>query len=143
MKSPATWRPEGDEREKPSEPQCAVRVRGGYSAIREVLDRIKEEIYLYNSEASKRGYYLKPVHKVYRTTGGLRRIYEYYGRYWWRKGDGKLIYAGAKKPRGLPQPPLNPLEGLSVIREGDDVIIRCDVYERFKWVFEGLAVERA
>jgi len=92
--------------------------------------------------ASKRGYYLKPVHKVYRTTGGLRRIYEYYGRYWWRKGDGKLIYAGAKKPGGLPQPPLNPLEGLSVIREGDDVIIRCDVYERFKWVFEGLAVER-
>ena len=37
---------------------------------------------------------------------------------------------------------MNPLEGLSVIREGDDVIIRCDVYEKFKWVFEGLVVER-
>ncbi|MGC9210482.1 MAG: hypothetical protein ACP5FT_04385 [Acidilobus sp.] len=143
MRGPATRRPARDEREKPNEPPCMIRVIGGYSAIQSILSDVKEEIYKYNAIASRRGYYLKPVHKVYKVVNGVRRVYEYYGRYWWRRGEGKLIYAGTSRPRGLPEPPLNPLEGLSVIREGEDVIIRCDVYERFKWAFEGLRTERA
>ncbi|MGC9071528.1 MAG: hypothetical protein ACP5HK_02370 [Acidilobus sp.] len=143
MREPATRRPSWDEREKPNEPPCMVRVMGGYSAIVTALSDVKEEIYRYNVIASRRGYYLKPVHKVYKATGGARRVYEYYGRYWWRKGNGRLIYAGTSRPPGLPEPPLNPLEGLSLIREGDDVIVRCDVYEKFKWAFSGLRTERA
>lgn len=139
---PATRRPGWDEREKPMEPPCRVRVYKGYESIRRALDDIKEAIYAYNVVASSRGYYLKPVHKVYKRVGELTRVYEYYGRYWWRKGDSKLIYAGRVKPRGLPEPPQNPLEGLSVIREGDDVIIDCETYERFRDLFKGLLAER-
>ena len=142
MKELATGRLEGDEREKPNEPPCMVRVLRGYEAIRAVLEGVKEEIYRYNSLASRRGYYLKPVHKAYKTVNGVRRVYEYYGRYWWRKGDSRLIYVGTRRPPGLPEPPVNVLDGLSLIREGDDVILRCDVYERFKWVFQGLPTER-
>ncbi len=142
MKELATGRLEGDEREKPNEPPCMIRVQRGYRAIKEVLDKVKEEIYRYNSLASGRGYYLKPVHMSYRTVNGVRRVYEYYGRYWWRRGEDKLIYVGTRRPPGLPEPPVNPLEGLSLIREGEDVILRCDVYERFRWAFGGLPTER-
>jgi hypothetical protein len=140
---PATRRPAGgDEREKPSEPQCRVRVYGGYSAIYSVLSEVKEKLYVYNELASRRGYYLKPVHKVYKRVNGVTRVYEYYGRYWWRKGEGKLIYAGSVKPKGLPEPPENPLEGLSIIREGDDIIVDCSLYDRYSWLFRGLRSER-
>lgn len=139
---PATRRPGGDEREKPMEPPCRVRVYGGYGPISRVLNDIKEAIYSYNVIASSRGYYLKPVHKVYKRVGGLTRVYEYYGRYWWRKGDSRLIYAGSVKPRGLPEPPPNPLDGLSVIREDNDIIVDCGTYERFKELFKGLRAER-
>ena len=144
MKELATGRPgAGNEREKPNEPPCLVRVYGGYRAIEEVLNSIKEEIYRYNEVASRRGYYLKPVHKVYkRDAAGRVRVFEYYGRYWWRKGDGKLIYAGTSKPRGLPDPPENPLEGFSVVREGEDVIVPCELYDRFSDVFKGYRAER-
>ncbi|MFP3171662.1 hypothetical protein [Acidilobus sp. 7A] len=139
---PATRRPERDEREKPSEPQCRVRVYGGYSAILTVLSYVKEAIYRYNEVASRKGYYLKPVHKVYKRLNGVVRVYEYYGRYWWRKGERRLIYAGHERPRGLPEPPSNPLEGLSVIREGEDIIIDCSLYDDFSWLFKGLRSER-
>lgn len=144
----------GGEGEEPNEPaapggECRVRVYGGYSRLREALSRVMPMIYRYNDAIRGTGYYLKPVHKVYKVVGGVRRVYEYYGRYWWRrvKRRGRpgyrLVYAGTEKPREVPiEPPSTGLEGLSVIVEGDDVIIDCRVYEDFKSYFEGLRVER-
>ena len=130
-----------------SRPECRVRVLGGALVLDLVLDKIKVEIYEYNTRISKTGYYLKPVHRVYRKTGGQRKVYEYYGRYWWRlersKGRLKWIYVGRIKPEGLPEPPRHVLEGLSVIREGEDVIIECSLYDKFRTLFDGFPVERA
>jgi len=130
-----------------SRPDCRLRVIGGAIVLDLIIENVKREIYYYNSRISGSGYYLKPVHKVYRKSNGVRRIYEYYGRYWWslRREGGRLkwIYVGSTTPRGLPSPPKHPLEGLSVIREGDDVIVDCSIYDRFKTLFDGFRVERA
>jgi len=130
-----------------SEGDCRVRVYGGYLRLREALSRVIPEIYRYNEAIRGTGYYLKPVHKVYKTVRGVRRIYEYYGRYWWRRvrrsGGYRLVYAGTEKPRDVPvEPPRTGLEGLKVIVEGEDVIIECRVYEEFKGFFEGLRAVR-
>ena len=142
----------GCEKEEPKEPlapeECLVRVYGGYKRLREWLDTIKPVIYEYNEVVKPLGYYLKPVHKVYYRSGeGKVRVYEYYGRYWWRVvwrgGKRRLVYAGRVKPRGLPDPPPMELEGLRVIVEdGDDVVIECSLFDRVKSVFKGLRVER-
>lgn len=130
--------------EKPNEPlsSCKVRIINGYEDIVSELNKIKEVIYVYNSEISNKGYYLKPVHKVYKLKNRNKIIYEYYGRYWWKKLDKKLIYSGVVKPKILPSPPENPIEGLSIIREGNDIVIDCNVYEKFKWVFKNKKIER-
>lgn len=132
----------GNEQEKPNEPPCLIKVYGGYKALSAALEPVKNAIYEYNSIISRRGYYLKPVHMVYRRGPGGTKIYEYYGRYWWRKGEKRLIYAGSLKPRGLPDPPPNPLEGLSIIREGEDVVMPCHLYDRFRQLFGDLRSER-
>ncbi len=142
----------GCEKEEPNEPSapssCFVRVYGGYRRLREWLDSLKPALYEYNEAIKSLGYYLKPVHKVYyRDSSGRLRVYEYYGRYWWKIAkDGKrrrLIYAGRVKPRGLPEPPPLELEGVRVIvEEGEDVVIECSLFERVKRIFEGLRVER-
>ncbi len=123
--------------------ECRLLVRGGASRIDEILDEVKYKIYEYNTRISDTGYYLKPVHKVYkRLSDGTLKIYEYYGRYYWRKQGNRLVYAGTEKPRGLPEPEPIPLEGLTLIRMGDDIIIECNVYDRYKDLFKGLEVER-
>ncbi len=131
------------------EDDCKVRVRDGARVIDSIIDDVKKPIYEYNSIISSKGYYLKPVHRVYRhRSDGTRKIYEYYGRYFWRietrGGRKRLVYAGTRKPRGLPDPPRTGLEGLVVLRESNsnDVIIDCHVYERFKHLFEGMNVEK-
>ncbi len=126
---------------------CRIRIYRGGVVIDSILDSIKEEVYRYNTIISRTGYYLKPVHKVYkRKSDGTVKIYEYYGRYWWRfkrdNGRKRLVYAGKEKPRGLPDPPEIPLEGLSVIREDNDIIVDCRDYDRYRHVFKGLAAER-
>ncbi|MEB3861022.1 MAG: hypothetical protein GSR84_02235 [Desulfurococcales archaeon] len=122
---------------------CRLLVRGGASRIDEILDEVKYKIYEYNTRISDTGYYLKPVHKVYkRLSDGTLKIYEYYGRYYWRKQGNRLVYAGTEKPRSLPEPEPTPLEGLTLIRVGDDIIIECSVYDRYKDLFKGLEVER-
>ncbi|MMZ65447.1 hypothetical protein D1872_278520 [compost metagenome] len=136
----------GGEKEEPNEPpsDCRIIVYGGRRALDLLADLVKEPFYEYNSKISRTGYYLKPVHKVYkRLPDGRTRIYEYYGRYWWRKKGKKLVYAGRVKPRVIREdPPEHPLEGLSIIVEGDDVIMDCRDYERFQEHFRGLRVER-
>ncbi|AFZ71149.1 hypothetical protein Calag_1444 [Caldisphaera lagunensis DSM 15908] len=134
----------GSELEKPNEPpSCKIKVYDGYIDIINILNEIKEKIYLYNTEISKKSYYLKPVHKVYKTKADKKKIiYEYYGRYWWKRINKKFIYSGIAKPKFLPNPPENPLEGLSIVREGNDVILDCSLYEKFKWIFKDRKVER-
>jgi hypothetical protein len=138
----------GDELEEPKEPQtCKIRVINGARVLEKVLDEVKRPLYEYNSVISRHGYYLKPVHKVYkRLSDGSLRVYEYYGRYWWklRRVSGRLrwIYVGNVKPKGLPEPPPHALDGVIVIREGEDIIIDCDLYDKFKNVFSGLPVEK-
>ena len=128
--------------EEPNEPPnpCTVRVLDGYRALEPLLDRIKRAVYKYNSVAAKYGYYLKPVHRVYKRVGDRVRVFEYYGRYWWRIEGGRkkrLVYAGSNKPAGVPQPPRIPLLGLAIAREGDDVILDCETYARLSSVFKG------
>ena len=131
-----------------------LRVRGGLRAVRAALERYLRQLYSYNSMARRHGVYLKPVHVVVRSVGGVRRTYYYVGRYWWRveyagkSGRTSRLrwrYLGREKPRelsgSLPDPPPNPLEGLSFYAVGDDVYVSEEVYQRFRWVFEGYEVE--
>jgi hypothetical protein len=123
-----------------------VRVVGGYAALEKVLVELKKAIYKYNSVVSRLGYYLKPVHKVYRRgIEGRVKVFEYYGRYWWRvargpRGRRRLIYVGTEPPAGAPKPPKTPLLGIAIAREGDDVILDCDTYKRLSGVFKGYRV---
>ncbi|MEM1873577.1 MAG: hypothetical protein QXS85_01795 [Acidilobaceae archaeon] len=137
--------------EEPREPpreDCRVRVVGGGAVIDMLLDGLRRAIYEYNSRIKHTGYYLKPLHKVYKTTEkGSRRVYEYYGVYWWRlvkteKGV-RYLYVGKETPPELPEPPILPIpHGLSLIREGRDVVLDCRVYDRFRELFRGLHVSR-
>ncbi|MCX8165448.1 MAG: hypothetical protein N3D79_02515 [Acidilobaceae archaeon] len=129
--------------EEPIEPPCWVRVLKGGRALDEVLAEVKVRFYEYNRAVRGTRYYLKPVHKVYKHVGGARRTYEYYGRYWYRVEGRRFRYVGTETPRGLPDPPKNPLAGLSVIREEDDLIIRCELYDKFRQFFVGLEVRAA
>ena len=138
----------GGEKEEPKEPppqeSCWIRVLGGVVALARLEAIVKEPFYEYNSRISGTGYMVKPVHKVYRRrSDGTRRIYVYYGRYWWRRRGRRLVYAGTRKPRRVRlEPPRNPLAGLSLIVEGDDIIIPCWVYEAYRGLFEGLPAVR-
>lgn len=148
---PATIRARrGDEREEPKEPPsayCRVRVVGGIAVIDKILDDYRRRLYEYNSMIRATGYYLKPVHKAYKTlSGGARRVYEYYGAYWWKlvktRNGLRYVYIGKAKPPFLPDPPRSPLEGLSLMRENGDVIIECRVYDAFRSLFKNMMVVR-
>jgi len=134
--------------EEPTEPPpCQVRIRGGVSIADKLASIAKEAVYTYNTKIRGTGYYLKPVHYVYKRTGdGRVKVYEYYGRYWWMltrsRGRVRWRYAGTRKPLNLPEPPRTGLEGLRIIRDGDDIIVDCWVIERFSEFFKGYRVER-
>ncbi len=124
-------------------------IRGARRAIEEAVDRFLRDIYRYNSLLRGTGYYLKPVHIVTRETRFGRLRYIYIGRYWWRleRRGGRLRwrYVGREKPAELadvPEPPSSPLSGLVYAVKGDDVIIRLEVYRRFRWLFEGFEAEQ-
>lgn len=129
--------------------QCTIVVKNGLKRVKKVLENYLLKLYEYNSKIKHTGYYLKPVHIVTRWREGIKRTYYYYGRYWWRleyrgkRGKTSLIrwvYVGREKPKDLPEPPRNPLEGLRFYVVGDDVYMPCSMFRKFKWVFEGLEV---
>ena len=129
--------------------QCIVVVRDGLRRVKEVLENYLSELYEYNSRIRGTGYYLKPVHMVTKWRGNSKRTYYYYGRYWWRleyrgrRGKTSLVrwvYVGREKPEGLPEPPRNPLEGLKFYVIDGDVYMSCNMFRKFKWIFEGLKV---
>lgn len=117
-----------------------VRVKDGYKLIMEIFSPYRRKIYEYNELIRESGYYLKPVHVVIKKSTSFK--YLYFGRYWYRiiKSEGRKlrwIYVGREKPDpNLPEPPLNPFEGLRIIVDGDDVVIDDYVYRvlvsRFK-----------
>jgi len=90
----------------------------------EVLEELKKRFKEYNRAIASSGYYLKPIHYAVKNVGGERRRYAYLGRYWWRvnylgrTSEGKAVlkwtYIGKEKPRGLQEPPENPLDGISI-----------------------------
>ncbi len=96
----------------------------GSKALEEALEKYRRELYSYNSFIKRYGYYLKPMHIVYRRTKRGLTKYVYYGRYWYRvkyldKHGGtsrvKWVYVGREKPDPrLPDPPVHPLDGLVV-----------------------------
>ncbi|MEM0021834.1 MAG: hypothetical protein QW039_05425 [Fervidicoccaceae archaeon] len=107
---------------------------GRITIPRELLNPFIEQIKLsfknYNRMIESSGYYLKPVHYVTKISNDERRIYMYLGRYWWKiiyvgrdvKGRPRIkwIYMGKERPRGLPEPPKNPLEGLAIYMIASD-----------------------
>lgn len=118
-----------------------VRLRGARKALEGFMESYLRKVYEYNSAIRGSGYYLKPVHVVVkRGADGSRRVYLYYGRYWWKvvyagkRGGTSLVrwvYQGRVKPPGLPDPPVNPLEGLKLRVEGDDLLLDRSVLERY------------
>ncbi|MCD6488498.1 MAG: hypothetical protein J7K21_04665 [Desulfurococcales archaeon] len=98
---------------------------GVITLLDRVLDKYRKALYDYNKLISGKGYYLKPVHIVVKKSRtGIPVKYIYYGRYWYRikyigKRSGtsriKWTYIGRYKPDpNLPDPPVNPLEGIVV-----------------------------
>ncbi len=111
------------------------------SLWKKAVSEILTAIYQYNSLIKGTGYYLKPMHVVVKRSSKGRIEYIYYGRYWWevkyigKKGKTsrvKWLYRGNIKPRGLPEPPLNPLTGISVRIEADDLIFDRQVFEEHR-----------
>ena len=143
----------GGEKEEPNEPQPEpfpvltlipdvsgyIRIVNGTRALEAVEIQVKEPYYHYNSLISKYGYFIKPVHKVYKVKRGRRLVYVYYGRYWFRRGEkGRAVYAGSAKPSFIPyQPPSNPLEGVTIIIDGPDLLISSEDVDKVIGVLEG------
>jgi len=109
-----------------------IRLREGYSLLMNIFSPYRSRIYKYNEVIKDSGYYLKPLHIVYRTINKYRVKYLYFGRYWYRvyksKGKNKSkirwIYIGRDKPDPhLPDPPINPFEGIAVIADSEDILV--------------------
>lgn len=103
------------------------------------------QIYMYNSMIKARNYYLKPVHIVVKKKASGETIkYYYYGRYWYRveklsSGRLKWIYIGKEKPlSNLPDPPRNPLEGLIVKINGNELEILASTRELYEKIYSVL-----
>ncbi len=113
-------------------PRDYIRVKDGYRLIMDLFSPYRRRIYAYNESIKEFGYYLKPIHIVVKKATNLKYIY--FGRYWYRlvkmdDGRVKWIYIGREKPDPhLPDPPLNPFEGLRIMVVDDDVIVDEYVY---------------
>jgi hypothetical protein len=124
-----------------------IRVRDGYELVMNIYAHYRSRIYDYNTRIRESGYYLKPVHMVYKEVEGRRVKYVYFGRYWYRiyktKSEGrariKWIYVGRDKPEPeLPEPPINPLEGIAVIVDGNDILIDARTLEALSQLAKAL-----
>ena len=132
----------------PGRTRKSLRIKGGYTLIMSIFSPYRKRIYKYNEEIKDSGYYLKPIHVVYRLLEGRKLKYVYFGRYWYRvyktreKERTKLrwIYVGRDKPDPhLPEPPINPLEGLAVVVDGEDILVDKKTFEALVKIAENLA----
>ncbi|MCS7099636.1 MAG: hypothetical protein RMH84_06925 [Sulfolobales archaeon] len=105
-------------------------VKKGLNHLLNLYMKYKLELFNYNENIRSTGYYVKPIHVAYRSIGRYRVKYIYFGRYWYRvsrRGSRLMwIYLGKEKPEpSLPDPPLNPFEGISaVVVDEEDIEIR-------------------
>ncbi len=132
----------------PGRARKSLRIKEGYNLLMNIFSPYRLRIYRYNEEIKNSGYYLKPLHMVYRSIEGRKLKYVYFGRYWYRvykSREGKKtrlrwIYVGRDKPDPhLPEPPINPLEGLAAVVEGDDVLVDERTFEALVKIAENLA----
>lgn len=104
-----------------------ILIKGAFSYLLDLYTRFKLEIMEYNEKIKSTGYYIKLMHVVHKNSSEARLKYVYFGRYWYRvskKEKGvSWIYLGREKPEpSLPEPPLNPFEGVSVVVLNDEDI---------------------
>lgn len=104
-----------------------ILIKGGYGHLLDLYAHYKLEIMRYNEMIRSTGYYVKPIHVTYKNSAEARLKYVYFGRYWYRISRRKRgvawIYLGKEKPEpSLPDPPLNPFEGVSVTVLNDEDI---------------------
>lgn len=104
-----------------------ILIKGGYGHLLDLYSQYKLEIMKYNERIRSTGYYVKPIHVTYKNSSEARLKYVYFGRYWYRISRRKRgiawIYLGREKPEpSLPDPPLNPFEGVSVTVLDDEDI---------------------
>ena len=130
---------------------CLI-VVDGINILQRLLDSYRKKLYEYNTLLSGTGFYLKPVHIVTRNTRGEKKLYYYYGRYWWKikyKGKNNKTskiaweYIGRQKPKELahlPDPPKNPFEGIKIVVVKNNIIIERKVYEKFPHLFKGFKI---
>ncbi len=130
------------------------RVIGARRHFERLVEKYKVEIYRYNEFIKNTGYYLKPVHMVYkRDRDGRLRVYRYVAKYWWRifyigrRGKTsriKWIYVGSRMPYHpdlmLNPPPPSPFEGIGYAVEGEDVLLTDEAYRRVKSLLKGFPV---
>lgn len=143
--------------------RAKVAIIDGYPILMNLYEPYKRKINEYNVLIKDSGYYLKPLHFVYLKSPNMftNIKYVYFGRYWYRvykasgspgsKSRTKWIYVGKEKPDPtLPDPPINPFEGLYVLVVGSDVLLSEKSYkalvrisESFRGVnvFEGKVVD--
>ncbi|MEM2203013.1 MAG: hypothetical protein QXI22_01490 [Sulfolobales archaeon] len=125
--------------------KALIRIVGGAHRIKEIYDNYVREIKEYNNQIKHTGFYLMPVRKTVkksRKDPSKVKYNYYYGRYWYfyisTKERGIYIYVGKEKPlESLPDPPKNPLEGVEIIYDGDDILIPEDQFEKVKDLFKG------
>ncbi|MEM1622789.1 MAG: hypothetical protein QW780_02140 [Sulfolobales archaeon] len=104
-----------------------ILIKGGLSHLLDLYTQFKLKILSYNEKIKSTGYYVKPIHVTYKNSCGVKLKYVYFGRYWYRLSKRKeritWVYVGKEKPDpSLPDPPLNPFEGVSVIVLNDEDI---------------------
>ncbi|MEM0066495.1 MAG: hypothetical protein QXT76_03775 [Sulfolobales archaeon] len=104
-----------------------VLIKSGLSHLLDLYTQFKLEILNYNEKIKNTGYYVKPIHVTYKNSNGVKIKYVYFGRYWYRISKRKKgvawVYVGKEKPDpSLPDPPLNPFEGVSAIVLNDEDI---------------------
>ncbi|MEM2007213.1 MAG: hypothetical protein QW154_06215 [Sulfolobales archaeon] len=104
-----------------------VLIRSGLSYLLDLYTQFKLELLEYNERIRDTGYYVKPMHVTYKSDNGVKLKYVYFGRYWYRVNKRKKrlgwVYLGKEKPDpSLPDPPLNPFEGVSAIVLNDEDI---------------------
>ncbi len=107
-----------------------IRIKNGKQLFSRLFDAYLHELYEYNSKLPD-GIMLKPFHYV-KSKG---KTYLYVGKYYYKaekvKGRVRWKYLGKVPPEGCPPPPPNPFDGFSARVEGEDLIVREEVYERY------------
>ncbi|MEM0037470.1 MAG: hypothetical protein QW772_00835 [Zestosphaera sp.] len=131
--------------------KAKVAVIDGYPLLMKLYEPYKHRINEYNLTIKDSGYYLKPLHFVYlKSPNKLVSIkYVYFGRYWYRvhkltnprKHNSKVrwIYIGKEKPDPtLPDPPLNPFEGIYVLAFESDILLSEKSYRALVRISESM-----